>query len=363
MFAAVLGLAFVLSGLGGGGEEARQVTIGVEGDGAAFAAVLQVGNESIDPTVTEPADGVAELTDGVIDVLFDGRRLTWSGRPDFQIDEFVRTAVQQQAFASRAGRLGLEDGDVADLFEPVEIEEVRLDGGSEENSLRFATAAAAGFANFMLIQIWGAFVMMGVTEEKSSKVIEVLLSQVRASTLLGGKLLGLGMLAVGQMCIVLVGLVIGLSLVDDLDVPSDVWGTVPLLAVTFLLGFAFYATAFAAVGSMISRQEDAQTAQMPVMLPLLVGYLIGTASFASPGNLAVTIGSFVPFTSPVLLPFRVALVEVPLWQVALSLTILAASTVIMLQVAGRIYRYSLLRTGARVTWREAWLNRGQNDLV
>ncbi len=362
MFLAVLGIAVGISFFGGDGE-AREVTIGVQGDAVALSAALEVGDDELDPIVTTSTDGETDLDLGTIDVLFDGQTLTWNDEPDFQLDNYIRATALQQAFATRADGLGLDGGDIASLFEPVDIEEVRLDGGSEETGLRFATAAAAGFANFMLIQIWGAFVMMGVTEEKSSKVIEVLLSHVRAPTLLAGKLLGLGIMAVGQMCIVVAGLVIGLSLVDDIDVPPDVWATVPLLLLTFLLGFAFYATAFAAVGSMISRQEDAQTAQLPVMLPLLIGYMIGTTSLAAPDNLAVTIGSFVPFTSPVLLPFRVAMLDVPAWQVALSLAILAVSVVVMLQLRGRIYRYSLLRSGTRVTWREAWNNRGQENLI
>lgn len=362
MFLAVLGIAIGAS-LFGGDDEAREVTIGVVGDATAMTTALEVGDEELAPTVTVSTDGEAELEQGTIDVLFDGRTLTWLEEPDFQLDNYIRATASQQAFTTRADGLGLDDGDVASLFQPVDIDEIRLDGGDEETGVRFATAAAAGFANFMLIQIWGAFVMMGVTEEKSSKVIEVLLSHVRAPTLLAGKLLGLGIMAVGQMCIVVAGLVLGLTLVDTIDVPPDIWATVPLFVVTFLLGFAFYATAFAAVGSMISRQEDAQTAQLPVMLPLLVGYLIATASLAVPGNLAVTIGSYVPFTSPVLLPFRVAMVDVPAWQVALSLVILAVSAVVMLQLAGRIYRYSLLRIGAKVTWREAWNNRGQENVI
>ncbi|MGH1492185.1 MAG: ABC transporter permease [Acidimicrobiales bacterium] len=362
MFLAVLGVAIGIT-IFTGDDEAREVTIGVEGDAIELMQALEVGDERVDPTVSQPRDGLAELDEGLIDVLFDGQTLTWNSSPDFGLDDYIRSTAQLEAFGQRADAVGLDDAEVATLFQQVEIEEVRLDGGSEESGIRVAAAAVSGFANFLLIQMWGAFVMMGVTEEKSSKVIEILLSHVKASTLLAGKLLGLGIMAVGQMLIFVVGLVIGLSLVRDVEIPSDVWATVPLLAATFLLGFAFYASAFAAAGSMISRQEDAQTAQLPVMLPLLLGYFIASASLGNPENLVVTIGSFVPFTSPVLLPFRSALTDVPLWQVLLSLAILAASVVVMLQLAGRIYRYSLLRTGTRVTWREAWSNRGQENLA
>ncbi len=361
MFVAVLAVAVVMSLLGGD-DGPREVAIGVEGQAVALVEPLSAGNDDLAPTVRVVDNDTDELESGAIDVAFDGSTLTWADAPDTTLDDYVRTTVQQLAFTERARSLGLDTQDVANLFEPMEIDEVRLDGGGDESGVRLAAAATAGFANFILIQVWGAFMMMGVTEEKSSKVIEVLLSHVRPATLLAGKVLGLGLLALGQMLIFATGLVVGLALVRDIAVPADVWGIIPLLFATFVLGFGFYATAFAAVGSMVSRQEDAQTAQLPAVLPLLVGYFIAAASFAEPDNLAVTIGSFVPFTSPVLLPFRTALTDVPAWQVVLSLAILASSIVVMLQLAGRIYRYSLLRTGSRVTWGEAWRNRNQEPL-
>ena len=361
MFLGVIGVAVAAAVLGGG-DEPREVTIGLTGDGTSLAPALVVGDDDLAPTAEEVVDGVAALEADEIDVLFDGTTLTWAESPDRTLDRYIRSTAQEVAFGARAAGLGLDGADIESLFEPVELDEVRLDGGEDQSDVRFAAAAASGFANFILIQVWGAFMMMGVTEEKSSRVVEILLAHVRPATLLSGKILGLGILAVGQMLIFLLGLVLGLSLVRDIDIPAGVWGTVPLLGITFVLGFGFYATAFAAVGSMISRQEDAQTAQLPVMLPLLAGYFIAAFSIEAPENPAVVIGSFVPFTSPVLLPFRTARSGVPLWQVGLSLAVLAVSIVIMVQLAGRIYRYSLLRTGTRVTWGEAWRNRNQDSL-
>ncbi len=341
-------------------DEPREVTIGLVGSGADVSGALELGNDDLDPTlemVESVERGETLLDDGAIDVLFDGEVLTWKGLPDFTLDSYVRDSVQQAAFADRAQGFELSDADLAALFAPVEVGEVRLDGGDDEFGVRIAAAGVAGFATFMLLQIWGSFLMMGVIEEKSSKVVEILLSQVRPSTLLAGKVVGLGVLALVQMLIFVAGLVVGLLLVQDIAIPGSVWGSVPLSVLTFLLGFGFYATAYAAVGSMVSRQEDATSAQLPVMFPLLVGYFIAAASFNAPDNIAVTIGSFVPFTSPVLLPFRAAMLDVPVWQLAVSLLILAASTVLMLRFAGWIYRFSILRTGSRVTWLEAWRSR------
>ena len=359
LFVGVLALGVAIRVLDGG-DGTRDVTIGVAADGVTYRDGLAAGDDDLDVTVVDVADGEVALTDGEIDVFFDGSSLTWEGSPDGGLDNYIRTAVQQVAIGERVQAAGLTPEALGQLFEPVEIEEVRLDGTDEaESTLRLTAAGVSTVATFMLLQVWGSFLMMGVIEEKSSKVVEILLSHVRPATLLAGKTLGLGILALTQMLIVVLGIVVGLVMVRDIDVPAGVWGTVPVLLITFLLGFAFYATAFAAVGSMVSRQEDAQSAQLPAMLPLLAGYFIGITSLASPGNIAVTVGSFVPFTSPVLLPLRQASVSVPVWQVLLSLAILAVSSVVMLRLAGGIYRYSLLRSGSRVQWRDAWANRGE----
>lgn len=361
LFLGVFGSAVAVA-IFNGGDGPRQITIGVTGEGVGFADALQAGTDVLETTVVITDDGVARLEDGSISVLFSGDSLTWDGFPDSEVDLFIRSIAQQAKFADRAQALELEQSDIATLFEPVDIGEVRLDGGDEDFGVRFAAASVAGFATFMLLQIWGSFTLMGVVEEKSSRVVEVLLSHVRPVTLLAGKVIGLGVLAVAQMLIFVLGLALGLLLAQDVNIPNDVWATVPLLVLTFVLGYGFYATAFAAVGSMISRQEDAQTAQLPAMFPLFVGYLIAAMSIGNADNVAVRVGSYVPFTSPVLLPFRNAFTPLAIWQIGLSLAILAASTVLMVRLGGWIYRFSLLRIGSRVKWVDLWRNRSASTL-
>lgn len=364
VFIAVI-VGSLLAAFLGGEDEAQEVTIGLTPANPTLAAFLEVGNEDLAPTVIPFANddgglesGEEALENDELDVWLNGNSITWKGLPDFTLDSYLRSQVRQLQFQDNANTLGLEEADIESLFATAELDEVRLDGGDDEFLIRIITASISGIATFLMLQIWGAFLMMGVIEEKSSKVVEILLSHVSTSTLLSGKILGLGILALIQMCIMVAGVAIGLT-VTDIEVPDGLWATVPLMLVVFLLGFAFYATAFAAVGSTVSRQEDAQGAQLPAMIPLFSGYMIAATSFSTPENLAVTIGSFVPFTSPVLLPFRMALVGLPAWQVVVSLIILAVSAVLMIKVAGGIYRFSLLRSGSRVTWSELWKARTQ----
>lgn len=341
-----------------GDASGRQVTIGLSAEVADLQVPLEMGTDELDPVIEMTGDDVNELLeDGDLDVAFDGEALTWGGIPDLELDTYVRGIIQQVAFSERAVDLGLSPDELGSLFAPVNVEEVRLDGGGNEFVARAIVAGVAAFGTFILLSTWGSFMTLGVIEEKSSRVVEILLSHVRPATLLGGKLIGLGVLAALQMSALVLGSALTLLTWEDLEVPSGVWSAVPLMLVTFVFGFAFYATGFAAVGSMVPRVEDAQSVQGVMSLPLIVGYVIAAASFTSPGSLVVTVASFVPFTAPVLIPFRMALVDPPLWQPILSLVILAISTVIMLRIAGAIYRYSLLRTGSRVGWREAWQGR------
>lgn len=356
MFVAVIGGSVAITLLGGD-DDKRDVTIGVVAEGVRYSEALEVGSDTLDVIVVVPNDGLAAVSNESIVVLFDGSTLTWKDFPARDLDDYVRSTVQTVAFGERAEALELSPEDIGSLFSEVVIDEVSLEADEDEFGIRVAAAIVSGIATFMLLQIWGSFMMMGVVEEKSSRVVEVLLSLVTPRTLLTGKIIGLGILALFQMLILVAGLSLGLVLVEDVEIPDGVWSTVPLLAIMFLLGFAFYATAFGAVGSMVSRQEDAQSAQLPVLAPLLVGYAIAITSIGNPDNVVVKVASWVPLTSPVVLPFRNAFTPLPLWEIALSIILLIASIVLMLRVGGWIYRYSLLRTGTRVTWSDLWRNR------
>ena len=363
MFVGVIVISVLISVFSGDGDDMDQVTIGVEGSGVAYEDVLAVGSTTIDADViVTTTNGRTQLDDGDLDVLFDGSNLIGEGFPDDSIYTYVRSTIQQSEFSRRATELGLSDGDLGALFVEVELGEERLDGGDDALGVRITAAMVSTAGTFMMLQVWGSFLMMGVVEEKASRVVEVLLSHISPRTLLTGKIIGLGALAFIQLLILVLGLAVGLSLVRDIEIPDGVWALVPVLMITFLLGYAFYATLFAAVGSTVSRQEDAQTAQLPAIMPLLLGYAIAVTSVSNPDTILVKVASYVPFTSPIVLPFRVAMSNPPWWEVGLALFILAASVPIMLRVAGAIYRTALLRTGTRVPLVEAFRNRSGVEL-
>jgi ABC-2 type transport system permease protein len=207
---------------------------------------------------------------------------------------------------------------------------------------------------WILISVYGSQIALGIGEEKSSRVIEVLLSSVRPTQLLIGKVLGIGLLALGQaLGMVIVFIVAGFASGSNL-VHGATLGVVIAGGVFIVLGYAFYCTAFAAAGSLVSRQSDVNSTIMPVQLPLILAYALSyTVIYANGANKFYHVLGFLPPTAPIAMPVLYAAGDVPVWQVAVSAVICAAGVVWMARIAVRIYANSILKTGPRISFRQA----------
>jgi ABC-2 type transport system permease protein len=190
-------------------------------------------------------------------------------------------------------------------------------------------------------------------QEKASRVVEVLLSTVRPIQLLGGKVLGIGLVALAQAT-----LVVGFALLVATVVGSDLLhGAAPLVLACELLwlvlGYAFYCWVYAAAGSMAERQDQVQTLALPLSIPILLAYVfsITVASTGSP-DLFFKILAYLPPTAPFCMSVLVGLNEVTWWQFLASVLVTVVGTVGTAVFAARIYRRAVLRTGARVRVRE-----------
>jgi ABC-2 type transport system permease protein len=207
---------------------------------------------------------------------------------------------------------------------------------------------------FVLISVYGSQIALGIGEEKSSRVVEVLLSSLRPVQLLVGKVLGMGVLALAQAAaMVVVFIIAGLASGSTL-VHGSTLGTVLVGGVFIVLGYAFYCTAFAAAGSLVSRQSDVNTTVVPVQLPLIVTYALSfTVIYANGASTFFHVLGFLPPTSPIAMPVLYAAGDVPAWQVLVSAVLCAVGTVWMARLAARIYANSILRTGPRISFRQA----------
>ncbi len=220
------------------------------------------------------------------------------------------------------------------------------------NNGRVGTAMTINVLLFLLLQTYGGWVVSGVTREKSSRVVEVLLSTVTARQLMFGKILGVGIVALIHASVMVVtalvtAKIVGLDVLDGFR-PGDL----AVGAIWFLLGYALYCCAFAAAGSLATRSEDAQGVTVPVMLPLIAGYIIGFSAGGG-ANTLLWVLAFFPPTAVLCMPVLSATGEVAIWMVVLSMVITAAAAYLVGLLAARIYARSILKTGKRVSWKEA----------
>jgi ABC-2 type transport system permease protein len=207
---------------------------------------------------------------------------------------------------------------------------------------------------WVLISTYGSQIALGIGEEKSSRVVEVLLASVRPVQLLIGKVLGIGLLALSQAAAMVVTFIVagfasGSSLVHGATLDVVIVG-----GVFIVLGYAFYCTAFAAAGSLVSRQSDVNSTILPVQLPLILTYLLSfTVLYANGASTFFYVLGFLPPTAPIAMTVLYAAGDAPVWQVALSAVLCAAGIVWMARLAVRIYSNSILRTGPRISIRQA----------
>ena len=260
-----------------------------------------------------------------------------------------------------------------------------------------------GIVIFLFITMFGGMVMSAVIEEKSSRVVEVLISSVRATELMFGKIIGIAAVALTQflLWILLTGVLVsigmgfiapkligdadpaalveqmsgGVQAMEGMNAASDMMETlsqnselgsviatiqginIGAIALYFLfffiLVYLLYATLFAAIGSAVENEGDSQQLQMPVTIPLMIGYFIALYAFNAPDSSLAVWGSLIPFTSPIVMLARIPF-GVPLWQIALSIVLLLATTVAMAWLSAKIYKVGILMFGKKTTFKDLW---------
>ena len=204
------------------------------------------------------------------------------------------------------------------------------------------------------IAIYGQWVLTGVVEEKSNRVVELILSTVRSRHLLAGKVIGIGLLGLAQLALI-GGLAAVLIAAGAFNAPASLGGSVALVIPWFALGFALYSVAYAAAGALASRTQDANSAGLPITYTLIAVYFIGYVALSADKNgLLANLLTVFPPSAPLVLPARSALVGVPLWEHLLAVVLIVASIYALVRFAGRVYGQGLLRSGPRLGVRTAW---------
>ena len=328
---------------------------------AGLSRAIRQQGEAVGVTVRVRAfDGVAAgrhaVRQGRVDLLVvDARRLEWQGRADEQLQTVAAGAIQLVAVHERAAAAGISPEDLRALVATVPIEKVEI-GLVAGRGPDDGTAAIVMTALLLVaIVLYGNLVLTGVVEEKSSRVVEVLLARMPARNLLAGKVTGIGLLGFAQFTVTALAALIATKVVDSIDVPAVSGGVLAWVIVWFVLGYALYAMAYGALGSLASRSEDAQSVAGPV------GYLLVAAYWASflavsgdPESRWSRLLSLFPVTAPFAMPGRIALGATTWWEpvVAVALTVVAVAGLVVF--AGRVYTNAILHTGPTLRLRDAW---------
>jgi ABC-2 type transport system permease protein len=344
-----------------GGSSKPERTVGIVGaTSTEMPALLQTVGDRVDLSVetrTFPDERTARAalrSDDVAVVLVDERWLIWRSEPDQRLKTVVTGAVQIANQRRAIDELGLTPDQARRLLEPPALRTVSLEPTTEEQRARADLGRIGVVLLFMAIAFYCGFVLVGVVEEKSTRVVEVLLSRVRPTELLAGKIVGIGLVGLAQFAITVGAGLIALSVSHNDVVPDTTSGTLAWVVFWFVLGYAFYSVLYATVGSLVSRQEDTQSISAPMTVVLLVAYIASFAASESPDGTAAFIGSMLPPTAPMVMIVRLAHGPVPWWQIGLSIAILAAAVYGLVRLAGRIYAGGVLRIGPRLHLRDAW---------
>jgi ABC-2 type transport system permease protein len=298
-----------------------------------------------------------KATDGDLDVVVvDGRELVFARSEDARLSAALNAVLQGISRDAAIADLGLSAEDAARIVAPPSLDERIVAEPDPEDMPRMVGAQIGSILLYMAILIFGQFIMMGVMEEKQSRVVEVVLSKVKPERLLTGKIVGIGLLGLIQL-LAIGGSVLGAVLMLDIpgvSLPSLSLGLLIRTLFWFLLGFGLYAVLYGALGATVTRQEDAQGAAMLPVILLLPGYFISFTAIEDPDGLAAVIGSLVPFSAPIVMQVRAATGTVPMWQLALSIALVVLTTLIVIRLGARIYRGAVLSIGRKVRLREAF---------
>ena len=317
------------------------------------------------------AQMAAENKTGVLVIEWDelGKpiySLHTSNAENINQNSIVQRIVNQANLQYNADQLGLSFEDVAMLTQSpyLHVKTVNPDAadGAEEaaETLEADTYAQSLvlaylllFILYMALVLYGNMVATGVAEEKSSRIMEVMVSTVKPIQLMIGKIFGIGSLGLLQFVIwISTGILVATMKNLGISLRSIPIGTLVWFALFFVLGYLFYAAIFAAGGAVVSRVEEVQQVNTLLMMGLVVGFIIAYMSFLNPNGSLATVVSIIPFFSPMVMFARVALTNPPWIQIIVSLLLLILGTAVNTWIAAKIYRVGILMYGKRPRMKE-----------
>jgi ABC-2 type transport system permease protein len=299
-------------------------------------------------------DGVILATDDAL----AAQKLTYITR---DVSSFIQTAILEQSISDALHRealraKGLSQSEIDGVLKRLEL----VPQNAVEGGPGAANPQATFFGSFTMVMIlymslllYGINVMRSVLEEKTSRIMEVMLSIAQPKEMMAGKILGVGSVGLTQLAIwaATAGAIGGYGIqISGVSIRSVISvGSLAAFVIFFLLGFALYSTLYAAIGAMVNSEQEAQQIQFLVLLPIIGAIAIAFPVLQNPGSQVAFWGSMIPFTAPIIMFIRIVVQTPPWWEIALSVTLTVATIYGLIVLCGRIYRVGILMYGKKPT--------------
>lgn len=354
---------------------ARRIVVAASDQSVAQAIAKQLSSSENDNTYSPETRLATEATqqelnqavssgaiDGYLwatnDAISSGKvTFTAANTSDFVESSELRSAVNAGVRRARLEARGLSPAETDEIMKSVKVQSVRMEGGKQKSAGgvgQFFAAFGLAFMLYMMLIMYGMATMRSVLEEKTSRVMEVMLSSVTSWELMAGKILGVGAVGLTQIAVWVLFLV-GVSgstvitspeLRQALSIPL---GYLVFLPLYFVLGYMLYSSLYAALGAMVNSEQEAQQFQWFVTMPLIIPIVTMMGVIRQPDSAFATWMSMVPFFSPILMYVRIVSHTPPVWQIVLSIAVLLATTYLIVALCSRIYRVGILMYGKRPT--------------
>jgi len=352
----VVAVIIVISLIGGG--DTRYV-VGYTGETeAAVVESAAAAGRSVDVTIeardVDQAQVAAALEDGSLDAVVSGGEIRSVDEPPDDLLTLLQGANREVRAAEALRQAGVTGQEAQQALAPPPLEIATLEPVDPEED------AKAGIAFFTVLILYGQlltygyWVSAGVVEEKASRVVEVVLSTIKPAHLLAGKVIGLGLLGLGNL---LLTAIVGLGVAQAtgaVEVTGDLITAALLALAWFVVGYAFYACAFACAGALVPRQEELQSSMTPLTMTILIAFFVSFAVNNDPDGTLAHVTAFIPMTAPLTMPPRIVTGDAGTWEIIASFVVTIGAAVALIPLAARIYRGGILRTGSSLKLREAW---------
>ncbi|HSA49019.1 MAG TPA: ABC transporter permease [Yinghuangia sp.] len=318
---------------------------------SAQAALLNTGLA----VKSYPDDATAEqaVEDGDLDAYVAGGRIIVLRELPNRLAAVVQSAYATVERDNRLAAQGIDTAAVDAAMRVQPLVEDKLDPDADERRARQGIAIIGTIMLYGMLMLFCVWVANGVVEEKSSRIVEILLAAVPARALLTGKVIGIGLLGLAQMALTAVVGLAAASALGTIDLTGSMVYPAVLVVVWFVIGYAIYACMFAAAAARVSRMEDLQNVITP-MTSLLIASFFVAIFFGQSGGTFAQILAYVPPFSAMLQPVLTAGGEVSVWQNLVAAGVSLAALVALMGAAARMYENAVLRTGGKVSVKDAW---------